>query len=414
MKYIYGIDFGTSNSVLAILDADSRQIVKVFTESSLLYFSEGKECYIGEKAVLQYISNDMKGRLLTSIKTLLPQTSFTFTYIQGKKYTPQDLVALILIELKKKADDFLGTQVSEVVLGRPVVFSEDPQKDAAAEKRLLEAAGKAGFTNIFLQYEPIAAGFQHEQSISKQETVLIGDFGGGTSDFTLMRLGNPTQQDRKTDIIRTGGVHVGGDDFDSAIMWHKLVPYFGYGLYYESGGKMLEIPVHIFRTLCQWEQMAFLKEGNLRKKLDVYYSYTNKAPSIQRLLDLIDLNLGFSLFQSIEKSKTGLSDNALSHIHFQKASIFIDETLELSEFDRYTNKEVQIIEGFLEQFLAAEGIKAEKIDHVFLTGGSSQLLSIRALFLKKFDPRIIRTGDNFNSVAQGLALSYLHLSDAVR
>ena len=412
MKYIYGIDFGTTNSVLAVLDVQTREIVKVFKESSLLYFNNSKDCFTGDEAISQYISNNMQGRLLKSVKTLLPQSAFTFTYIYGKKYTPEDLVSLILSILKSRADEFTGADVSEVVLGRPVVFSEDPIKDAIAEKRLLNAAKKAGFEKIWFQYEPIAAGFMHEQSLDKPETVLIGDFGGGTSDFTLMRLGNKKTgfQDRREDILNTGGLHIGGDDFDAAIMWHRLVSCFGYGLTYESFGKMLEIPVHIFRTLCQWEQMAFLKEGTLRKRLDTYYIYTNKHPSIKRLMNLIDLNLGFSLFQSIEKTKISLSSNDRVHLPFDSEDIKIDEIILQSEFNDYISKEVQQVAEFLDNFMEKQGEEVNQIDHVFLTGGSSLIEAIYEIFVKEFGAGKIKRGDNFNSVAQGLAWSYYGLA----
>ena len=136
--HIYGIDFGTSNSVLAALNKDSKKIVKINSESSVIYFQSAEEFFIGNQAIGKYVSNNMQGRLLKSIKTLLPQPNFTFTYIFGKKYTAEDLVCLMLSYLKKQADEFLEEDVQEVVLGRPVVFSEDPVKDKLAEKRLLE------------------------------------------------------------------------------------------------------------------------------------------------------------------------------------------------------------------------------------------------------------------------------------
>lgn len=414
MKYIYGIDFGTTNSVLAVLNVDQKEIIKVFKESSLLYFNNSKECYTGDIAISQYLDNNMQGRLLKSVKTLLPQSSFTFTYIFGKKYTSEDLVTIILKELKSRADAFLGQTVSEVVLGRPVVFSEDPVKDLLAEKRLYTSAKNAGFEKIWFQYEPIAAGFMHEQTLKKAENVLIGDFGGGTSDFTLMKLGDKRQgfKDRRSDILKTGGIHIGGDDFDAEIMWNRLVACFGYGLTYESFGKMLEIPVHIFRTLCQWEQMAFLKEGTLRKRLDTYYIYTNKHPSIKRIMDLIDKNLGFSLFQSIEKSKIELSDQKTTEVLFDSEEIKIKEEILIEDFNIYIQKEVDSVAEFLDRFLEESQINQDEIDHVFLTGGSSLIASIHEIFIKKFGAEKIKRGDNFNSVAQGLAWSYYGLDIA--
>jgi hypothetical chaperone protein len=411
-KHIYGIDFGTSNSVLAVLNTETHEIVKVNNESSLIYFKDGENFYIGKEAISQYISNNMKGRLLKSIKTLLPQSSFTFTYIFGKKYTAEDLVCLILSFLKIQADTLLNEDVKEVVLGRPVVFSEDPEDDKLAEKRLLNAAKKAGFEKIWFQYEPIAAGFLYEQTIKEPEIVLIGDFGGGTSDFTLMQLDQKKidLKERKSDIIRTGGVHIGGDDFDADIMWSKLVSYFGYGLKYDSYGKMLDLPVHIFRTLCEWEQMAFLKEGKIRKQLDSYYMYTKNNPALQRLMTLIDNNLGFSLFQSIERAKIDLSKTEQSRILFNKAALEVNETLGREEFNKFIEERIETMENFLSEFLKSSNIAIEKINNVFITGGTSSSQAVLNIFKKKFADHKIRSGDNFNSVAQGLALSYYYFN----
>jgi len=409
-EHIYGIDFGTSNSVLAIAHKETKEIKHVISEQSVIHFTESSQISIGKKAVEQYIQNNLKGRLLKSVKTLLPQSSFTFTYIYGKKYTAEDLVCLLLKSLKKEADSYLGEEVTEVVMGRPVVFSEDPEKDKLAEKRLLAAAKKAGFEQIWFQYEPIGAGFLYEQSIEQPEVVLIGDFGGGTSDFTLMHLdhNNLKLADRKAQIIRTGGIHIGGDDFDALIMWHKMVAYFGYGLKYESFGKMLDLPVHIYRSLCEWEQMAFLKEGKLRKSLDSYYLYTQRNPAIQRLMTFIDLNLGFSLFRKIEKAKIELSEKAFADIHFSEAGIEIAEHLELPEFNDYALKEISKIDAFLTEFIEQSGIQHNEINNIFLTGGTSSLQAVRNIFVNRFSEDKIHRGDNFNSVAQGLALSYFY------
>ncbi len=411
-SYVYGIDFGTSNSVLAIVNTSSRQLVHIISENSVIYFRDAQTHYIGKQAVQQYLHHNMQGRLLKSIKTLLPQPGFTFTYIFGKKYTAEDLVTLILSYLKQQADALIGEEVDEVVLGRPVVFSEEAEKDKLAEDRLLRAAKKAGFTKIKLQYEPIAAGFLYEQSILKPETVLIGDFGGGTSDFTLMKLDGARkgQADRRQDIIRTAGIHIGGDDFDAAVMWNKLTPYFGYGLKYESYGKMLDLPVHIFRTLCEWEQMAFLKEGKLRKSLDAYYLQTNKNEALIRLMQLIDNNLGFSLFQSIEKAKIELSAAAHTQLLYSNGSIAIDDVMERQAFDSCIHDDIAKVDAFLDSFLKAANRTTDEIDNVFLTGGASSVAAVLDIFLKRFPADKVHAGDNFNSVAQGLALSYFYLS----
>jgi hypothetical chaperone protein len=225
-----------------------------------------------------------------------------------------------------------------------------------------------------------------------------------------MRLGKDKMKsgDRKTDIIHTGGIHIGGDDFDAQIMWNKLVPYFGYGLKYDSMGKMLDLPVHIFRTLCEWEQMAFLKEGKIRRKLDEYHRYTDYNPAINRLIFFIDNNLGFSMFQDIEKAKIKLSSETMAEIIYEKSLIDIKVEIALDEFNQFIDKELNKIDSFISTFLEEAKLKAEDVDNVFITGGTSSIGAVAGIFNKKFTKEKIHSGDNFNSVALGLALSYYY------
>ncbi|MFQ5631606.1 MAG: Hsp70 family protein, partial [bacterium] len=221
---IYGVDFGTSNSAISIMK-DGKEIVirgnskADKTESSILFFPKWDMGvhFIGEEAIQQYIDSGMDGRLIQSIKSILPDTLFEHTWIHGKKYEIDDLVALIIAHLKRKADKSLDANIKRAVFGRPAVFSENRDEDDFAEKRLRSAANKAGFEEIHFQFEPIAAAFSYELRIAKPEIVLVADLGGGTSDFTIMRL-DPRKihrPDRKSDILATGGIHIGGNDFDS-------------------------------------------------------------------------------------------------------------------------------------------------------------------------------------------------------
>jgi hypothetical chaperone protein len=194
-------------------------------------------------------------------------------------------------------------------------------------------------------------------------------------------------------------------------MWHKLVSYFGYGLKYESYGKMLDLPVHIFRTLCEWEQMAFLKEGSIRKSLDSYYLYTRRDPALKRLMSFIDNNLGFSLFQVIEKSKIELSGTSEASLFFEYQDIDIREKLPLTEFNQFINREIEQIESFLTSFIDDVAVENKSIQNIFLTGGTSSIPAVTDIFRRKFGEERIHKGDNFNSVAQGLALSYFYLSE---
>ncbi|MEZ4883333.1 MAG: Hsp70 family protein [Chitinophagales bacterium] len=410
-RYVYGVDFGTSNSALAIFDKQTNQIVHSFIDASILHFpfpQEYKgEYMVGKEGLQKFLRNSMRGRLMRSIKSALPNASFTQTTIYQVDYQLEDLVALILQSLKEKADDFVGENVTTAIFGRPVVFDEKPARDTLAQERLQKAAKIAGFQQVHFQYEPIAAAFTYERQLQSPEMVLVADLGGGTSDFTLMQL-NPAkinQTDRSSDMIAKGGVHIGGDDLDAEVMWRKLVRYFGYGLQYQSMNKMLEVPSHYFRRLCAWQDLNYFKSEKVRKELDDFFYATNYSSEFNRLITLVERNLGYSVLQAIENAKIALSSEAETTIDFDQAHIEIHQKITRSEFNQFVHKDMQQIDDYLDVFLEDAFVEASDVDSVFMTGGSSLVPIVRELFAKRFGEKAIRSGDSFNSVAFGLAYS---------
>jgi len=236
--FVYGIDFGTSNSSVTIWDVEKRSLVRdpriEGVESSFMYFPytlRKDPPLIGDAAKLRYVQDEMRGRFFQAIKTILPNRTFEQTIVNNDVYLLEDLIAFFLRYLKTKADLVTKQDVKRVVMGRPAVFSTDPAEDQMAQDRLKRAAELAGFEEIHFQYEPIAAAFAYEARIKSPERVLVGDFGGGTSDFTVVQL-DPRRQglvDRASDILATGGLPVAGNKYDTATMWHKLTPLFGRG-----------------------------------------------------------------------------------------------------------------------------------------------------------------------------------------
>jgi hypothetical chaperone protein len=419
-KYIYGIDFGTSNSALAILDTDTREAVKLFTVPSLLFFQEPKErgqftkVAVGQDAIDQYVQNRMNGRFMKSIKKVLPNKSFVDTRIGNRMYKAEDLVALILVHLKKLADDFLSEDIKTAVIGRPVVFDEAEDKDALAQTRLQKAAKIAGFEEIHFQLEPVGAAYTYERQIEKSELVLVADFGGGTSDFSLMRLDPAAKNlaNRKSDIIGQGGIYIGGDNFDSDIMWHKGTPHFGRGVKEEfTPGKPLDLPLSYFQNICSWEKMNFLDTLRMKLNIEKSYQYSGKDYRVKNLQILISENLGYSFFKEIEKAKIMLTHENNAPLVFQKHGVEIDEKVSLSEFkDEIISQNLTKIEDYLDQFLEEKGIVKESIDVVFMTGGTSLIKPLNQIFKDKFGEDKLKSGDNFNSVAMGLAYSYLNMN----
>ena len=238
-KFLYGIDFGTTNSALAIYNEETKEIHSTIIIPSLIYFyhqfnaGSASNYVVGEEAITAYLNDDMKGRFIKSVKQILSRSSFTETRIHNKKYNASDLIAIILKELKDRADQLIGYDCRKAIIGRPVFFDDDDvKKDTLAQTRLNKAAEIAGFEEIRFQFEPIGAAFAYEKSLVKKENVLVADLGGGTTDFTYLVL-DPEKagsKDRKNDMMANGGIYIGGDSFDSAFMWEKGTPYFGKNL----------------------------------------------------------------------------------------------------------------------------------------------------------------------------------------
>ncbi len=421
-KYIYGIDFGTTNSALAIYDTSTSSLVHLFTTPSLLFFPDAQPVkgkvtsFVGNDAVTGYVESRMQGRFMKSIKRVLPNKSFTETYICGKRYKAEDLAALILIYLKKQADDFLGENVRTAVIGRPVVFDTHPEKDALAQERLSNAARIAGFDTFYFQMEPIGAAYTYERQIRQKELVLVGDFGGGTSDFSLMYL-NPDaihQADRRSDMIAKGGIYIGGDSFDADMMWHRGTPHFGRGVKEEfEMGKWLDLPLTYFHNICSWEKMNFLDSVKWKQSIQKSYVFSGYDHRVKNLQTLIDNNLGYMLFQQIELAKFDLSSQDAAALTFRQMDIDIHENITIDEFGHQIIKNhVDKIDHYLQAFLNSQHIPITDIDTVFLTGGTAYVRPLQQLFTRLFGPEKIKSGDNFNSVAMGIAYSYPVVSGA--
>jgi hypothetical chaperone protein len=414
-KYLYGIDFGTTNSALSIYDEEKKELVNTIIVPSLIYFPQEQsevsplKYVIGEQAIEAYLKDGMKGRFIKSIKQILSRSSFIETRIHNKRYNASDLVALILSDLKTKADKITGYDVQKAIIGRPVFFDDDnTQKDTLAQTRLKKAAEQAGFTEIRFQFEPIGAAFAYEKTIKNREKVLVADLGGGTTDFTYLIL-DPAKVgslDRKEDMIASGGIYIGGDSFDSAFMWDKGTPHFGKSTLYEATpGKVLAVPMSLFANICSWDKMNFFNGQRIQKDLQDYYYYSKNDKKFKNLLTLIDNNLGYSVFQSIEKTKITLSKNNVSPFKYSKLGIEIDEEISLSQYNSIIDKDIQKIKLYLDEFMKKNDIKAGDIDSLFLTGGTSLVGGVQQLFKTKFPQVPLNSGDNFTSVAKGLAYS---------
>ncbi|MCC6620829.1 MAG: Hsp70 family protein [Deltaproteobacteria bacterium] len=420
-----GIDFGTTNSALAVAGDDGPPRVATFslhgeattTFRSLLYFEEEGEWvggrpapWIGPRAIEQYLATDGEGRLMQSMKTFLASRVVKGTTVLGHDFPLERLVALIVEGLWRGASERMGlTRPRTLVAGRPVRFagSDGDDGDRHAEARLRAALSMAGFDDVELVLEPVAAALHYEGGLARDETVLVADFGGGTSDFCVLRVG-PSYRYSGADrerILGTRGVGVAGDDLDARIVRHVVAPALGAGTMYRSQmGNVLEIPPGIFDKLERWNELSFLKS---RRNIDMLLGYlrTAREPDrIRALIHLVEHNLGHRLYRTVEAAKVRLSSADEATIELVDGPLVVRGRLTRADFERWIAPELDALARCVDALLADVGLASDAIDTVFLTGGTGQVPAVRRLFAERFGEERLRTGDFLTSIASGLAL----------
>ena len=410
----FGLDFGTTNTTLAWARSDGRStLVDIDLPAanpqvlrSLLYYSiEARGFVVGQRAIDEYLAEDMEGTLIQSIKTFLGSEAFEDTFVVDRTYRLEDLVAVLLRVVRAAIARCTAPDDVLVVVGRPAVYSRRPERETLARQRLQRAATLAGLPRIAFQYEPIAAGLAYEATLTKPEVALIVDLGGGTSDFTVMRLGSGHRGDRHEDILATGGVQIGGDTFDARLMAHKLTPYFGAGSTYESmEGRALPFPAHILERLGHWHEIPFLRSPRTRDLLRRIRASGGDAGAVERIQELLDGNFSFFLFEEIERAKSRLSHEASAAIRFNMGKIQIDETVTRAEFEAMIGPDLDRVWQVLREVLQAAGCTADAVDAVFVTGGSAQIPAVRDRLVATFGAERLRSQDYLTSVAVGLGV----------
>ena len=418
---VIGLDFGTTNSAIAVAGSDRRASLATFAGGvgafrSILYFpakergsQEKLETKAGPEAINSYLDADTKGRLIVSIKSYLASSLFTSTSINGRNYTLEDLIAIILRRLRTAVMEQFETSASRVVLGRPVRFAgaDTEAGEALAIKRLRTAAELAGFKEVSFELEPVAAAYQYETQLDHDELVLIGDFGGGTSDFTLAHLGPGRKRDGRSPVIGTSGVAIAGDTFDSRIMMRLVAPKLGLGSHYVSLGKELPVPVWVYTQLSSWHHMFLLKEPKTMGVLREVKNQASEPEKIAALLQIIKENLGYALYRAVEQTKVGLTDQEIAAFLFAQSIVHMEDSLERWRFESWIQEDIQTIATCIRSLLDQCGVKTTDIGSVFLTGGSSFVPVVRRYFSRTFGPDKLKSGEELTTVAKGLALRAL-------
>ena len=413
-----GIDFGTTNSVVASVDANGRVTAASWPSAeglpelfrtALFFWSEGRapraelRHVAGPAALDKALAGTGDGRFIQSIKTYLGSAAFKETRLFARRFTIEDLVATFLNHLATDGSVDPRILAAPIVAGRPVVFAGERPDEALAVERLNAAYRLAGFGLLDLAYEPLGAAYWYARDLKRDETVLVADFGGGTSDFSVIRF-TRTAHGLDAEPLGHAGVGVAGDTFDYRLVDHLVAPQLGKGSLYRSFDKRLPFPAYVHAAFAQWHQLSWLKTPQTMSELKKLAVASEMPDAVEKLIDFLDLDLGFELYQAIGALKTCLSGSDHAELAFSSQGIDLRAKVSRSDFERFIAADLARIAAAMEQALVASGTAASDIDAVFLTGGTSYVPAVRRLFLERFGPDRIHGGNAFQSVASGLAL----------
>ena len=414
-----GLDFGTTNTVAAVTNAEGKPEVLSYhldddiqsTFRSVLCFFQTRlrpgvsenRIEAGPWAIKRFAEDPQDCRFLQSFKTFAASKAFVDTIVQGKRYKFEDLLSTFLHKMESHAGDKLQPRPKRLVIGRPVTFAGGDPDEALAIRRYQAGLADVGFDSVDFVYEPVAAAFFYAQRLTTSATILVADFGGGTSDFSIIRF--ERANDKLTAIpLGASGVGIAGDTFDYRLIDHVVSPRLGKGTLYRSFGKELEIPVHYFANFARWNQLAIMKSPAILRELDELASAAVDRSGLDRLIELIEDDHSWDLYRAVSEAKIALSRDEVTRLKVSAGSIRIDEEVTRSDFERWVAPDIARIAESVEDAMTRAGVGVSGIDRVFLTGGSSYLPVIRRMFDERFGAQRVETGDQLVSIAAGLAL----------
>jgi hypothetical chaperone protein len=438
---IVGMDFGTTNSGMAVYNGRTVHILPLDPNNTnprvirtAVYATNEQDLYVGRSAVDTYFEQNIgrsvktkrvwvgeieirgadmfyitdayvfvdvlsPGRLFLSIKTGLRDPDYPGSVVGQSFYSLEDLIGLYMNITKVRAEQYLGQELKQIVLGRPVHFSREPEKDKLAQARLLQAAIKAGYETVYFQYEPIAAAYSYETIIDQPQNVLVFDFGGGTLDLTVIRL-----REKKRHVLATGGIPVAGDVFDQKLVRGKLPRHFGEGSYFGPRHKKLKVPPWIYDTFSNWQTILELQTAQNRRMLEDIAQTAQRRYQIESLISLVSGNYGQQMFDIVEGAKRQLSVKRGAQIHLEGPGFKVVEFVTRTEFEGIIQQEILAIDQHIEEIVSASGLKAEEMDAVIRTGGSSEIPVFDEMLKRKFGSEKVSAIDTFSSVTAGLGI----------
>lgn len=411
-----GLDFGTTNTVGALGAADgSTELIRFGSEisatavfRSALCFWEDERAWqgvaheAGPWAIEEYLQSPLDCRFIQSFKSVAASPLFERTLIYNRPYAFEDLGRTFLQHLVQHAGEALKALPDRIIIGRPVEYAgarADPQLARQRYDLMFEAIG----TELIYVYEPLGAAHSYASRLDRPATILVADFGGGTTDFSVVRIAEPGTP-RRCRPLAHAGIAIAGDQFDYRIIDHLVLPLLGKGGQYRSFGKVLDIPGGYFADFGNWSKLALMRS---RKTLDELRRLQRDAINphqIDRMIALIENEQGFALYDAVGQLKRALSNDDTAKFTFVGGGVEIGADVERRQFEHWIAADLHRIEATMDNALDKAGITTSDIDRIFLTGGSSLIPAIRKLFERRFGQDRIATGDELTSIAHGLAL----------
>lgn len=415
-----GLDFGTTNTVAAIADPnvpggarslrfpDVDTVHSVF-RSALDFWPEGRgsarrvAVEAGPWAIRHFVESPEGSRFLQSFKTFAASPSFRSTNVHGRSFRFDDLLETFLGRLAAHAEATDRPLPRRLIAGRPVAYAGAAPDPALAEARYDAAFGKAGFEEIHYVFEPVAAAFWFAQGLTRDATVLVADFGGGTSDFSVVRFTVGADGVRAHPLSQSG-VGIAGDGFDYRIIDRVVSPKLGKHARYRSWDKWLDVPAHWFTNFARWNQLAVMKSPETIRELEKLAAAADDPAGLEKLIEMIEDDLGWPLYKAVSETKAALSQSEAATLAFHHGSIHIEATVGRADFETWIADDLARIDEAVAAAIAASGLPEKEIDKVFLTGGTSFVPAVRRLFARRFGEARLETGEQLLSIAYGLAL----------
>jgi hypothetical chaperone protein len=409
-----GLDFGTSNTTLGIAASDGQPVLaplegSATTLPSAVFFDfENNAMLVGKAAVDAYVSG-VDGRLMRALKSVLGTGLIDEdTLLRQSRIGFRDVIARFLAEAKARAEAACGATLDAVIHGRPVRFVDDDEEaDARAERALEEIAHVVGFRHVVFQFEPIAAAFEYERRIDGEEIAIVADIGGGTSDFSIVRLGpeRRSKPERKSDILANEGVRVGGTDFDRDFSLAAVMPLLGYGSAMQRRG--LAAPNGYFADLATWSKINFLYTPKMLAEIRQVRRESAHPELIDRLIAVVEARRGHTLAIEVEQAKIALSEAPRAEIPLGWIEDGLTPGFGRKQLESATRTLAQRIGDRVRRCLRQAGLAASDIDAVFLTGGSTLLPHVRRSIIRELPGARVIDGDKFGSVGLGLTIDAL-------